>query len=144
MPKFCQKNVHSLKNHLSYAHILSKVLSFSQKQCVSCNFFSNLYEKPPAVTLIFGPKKHQFCQTYSILLAKKVNRKPFFFSIFTKKSFLSGHMTKMSILYKSTCSHAHIWSKKCPFFRKHGSLMSFFQIFMKNQCCHAHIWSEKC
>ena len=143
MPKFYQKNVHSLKNHLSFAHILSKVLSFSQKQCVSCNFFSILYEKPPAVTPIFGPKKHQFCQTYTILLAKKVNSKPFF-SQFTKKSFLSRHMTKMSILYKSTCSHAHIWSKKCQFFRKHGSLMSFFQIFMKNQCCHAHIWSEKC
>ena len=37
----------------------------------------------------------------------------------------------MSCLYKSTCSHAHIWSKKCPFFRKHGSLMSFFQILRK-------------
>ena len=125
-PIFCQKYFHSLKNNVF--HVI---------------FFSILYEKPPAVTPIFGPKKHQFCQTYTILLAKKVNSKPFF-SQFTKKSFLSRHMTKMSILYKSTCSHAHIWSKKCPFFRKHGSLMSFFQIFMKNQCCHAHIWSEKC
>ena len=106
---FCQENVHFLKStHSSCLFFVKKTVHSRKNNVLSCYFFSNFYEKPPAVTTIFGPKKHQFCQTYTILLAKKVNSKPFF-SQFTKKSFLSRHMTKMSILYKSTCSHAHFW-----------------------------------
>ena len=44
---------------------------------------------------------------------------------------------------KKHCFHAHILSKKCPFFQKHCALMSIFSKFSsKTPCCHAHIWSK--
>ena len=79
---FCQKNFHSLTNTV-----------------LSCHFFQIFHEKHPAVMPVFGQKKRQFCQNYTILWANKVNRMPFF-SNFSRKN---------------PCSHDNILSKKRPF-----------------------------
>ena len=78
MPIFCQKNVHSLKNN------------------APMSFFSNFSWKTPCCHAHIWSKKRQFCQNYTILWAKKVNRMPFF-SDFSRKNL---------------CSHAHILKKK--------------------------------
>ena len=89
-------------------------------------------------------KKHQFCQTYTIL-AKKVNRKPFFFSIFTKKIIsLRPYDKKVHCLKKQTALMLIFGQKSVHFLKNTMLSCHFFQIFMKNPCCHAHIWSEKC
>ena len=95
---FCQENVHSLKSTLSSClYFVQKNVHSRKNNVLSCYFFSNFYEKPPAVTSIFGPKKRQFCQTYTILLAKKVKRMSFF-RFLRKNHFSHAHMTKTSIL----------------------------------------------
>ena len=49
------------------------------------------------------PTKRQFCQNYTLLWAKKVNRMPFFFRFITKNSMLScPYFVKTSILKKHT------------------------------------------
>merc|ERR1712083_979617 len=72
------ENAHSLQTQCSHAHILSKNRPISQKQIASCNFFLIFHEKIPAVMPIFGPENVYFCQNYSILWAKNVDRMPFF------------------------------------------------------------------
>ena len=57
---------------------------------------------------IFGLKKRQFSQHYTILWVKIVIRMPLFFSDFSRKNHYS---------------HVHILSKKRPFFKKHSALM---------------------
>ena len=71
MPKFCQKNVHSLKNHLSYAHILSKVLSFSQKQCVSCIFFFKFVRKTSCCHAHIWSKKTSILSNLHYIIGQK-------------------------------------------------------------------------
>ena len=72
---------------------------------------------------IFGQKKCQFCQTYTILLAKKVNRKSPFYFDFHKK-----------IIYLMP-----IW-QKCPFSKKYPALMLICgqktSILWKTRCSH--------
>ena len=84
MPVFCQKNVQSL-THCSHAHILSKKLALSQKHLVSCHFFK-FFMKNPLLSCLYLVKKCPFCQKYTILWTKKINRMPFFFSNFSAKN----------------------------------------------------------
>ena len=82
---------------------------------------------------VFGQKKRQFCQNYTILWAKKINRM-LFFPIFHEKTILLMPIFCQKNVHslKTQCSHAHILSKKRPFSQKHSIVMSFFQIFIKN------------
>ena len=111
---------------------------------LSYHFISFFHEKPLAVIPIFGPKKSQFCENYTILWAKKVTRMPFFSLFFTKKSMLS-------------CPY---FVKTRPFSKKHTTFVSIFcrknvhtltntvldviciEFFMKRLCCHAHVWPK--
>ena len=88
--------------------------------------------------LIFGSNKHQFSQTYTILLAKKVNRKsPFYFDFLIPYD-KNVHSLKNSLL---SCSYV---VKKTSILWKTLLSCHFFWIFVKNPYCYAHIWSEKC
>ena len=115
----------SRKNHCSHAHILPKKRPFSKKHDALMPIFSQktsiLSQKHGSLMSFFffmkTPcchahiwSKSQFCQNYTILWPKKVNRMPFF-SDFSRKNHLS---------------HAHIWSKKRPFSKKHNALMPTF------------------
>ena len=108
MPIFCQKTSILTKTHCS--HVI---------------FFEYSMENPllPCPYLV---KKSQFCQNYTILWQKIVNRMPF-------SSDFHGKMTALIPMFfqkdihslKTHCSHAHILSKKRPFSQKHCTLMSF-------------------
>ena len=63
---------------------------------------------------ILGAKKRQISQHYTILWAKKINKMPLFFWLFTKNHY----------------SHAHGLSKKRQLFKKHTVLMLI--IWQKN------------
>ena len=91
MPIFCQQNANSLKTHFSHVHIFSKNINSLKHAVVSYHFFQICYEKPLAVVPIVGQKNRQFCQNYTILWAKKVNRMPFppYFS--RKNNFSHAH-----------------------------------------------------
>ena len=130
MPIFYQKNVHSLKNTmLSCPHFVKKTSTLSITQCSHVIFFTSFMKNPP-VSCPYLVKKRQFCQNYTILWAKKVNRMPFF-SDFSRKNH---------------CSHAHILSKKRPFSKKHTSPMPIFcqktSILTKSLCSHVIIFSN--
>ena len=57
MPIFCQKNVHSLKNHAALIPIFcQKNFNPLKNTVLSCIFFQIFHEKPPAVMPIFGQK----------------------------------------------------------------------------------------
>ena len=71
MARFCQKNLHSLKNTM-----------------LSCNFFQIFHEKPPSVMPIFGKKNVNSVITTLQYGTKKSIGCPFF-RYFTKKSLLS-------------------------------------------------------
>ena len=74
MPILCQQNFHSKKTPCSHVHILPKKHRFSKKDSAFISFFQICHEKPPAVIPIFDQKYCQFCQNYTILWAKMVNR----------------------------------------------------------------------
>ena len=99
MPIFCQQNVYSLKTQRSHVHILSKNIN-SLKKSALISFFQIYHEKPPAFIPIFGQKKRQFCENYTTLWAKNVNRVPFFSPIFHEKitAVMPIFGKKMSIL----------------------------------------------
>ena len=131
---FCQKKVHSLKNTLLLCpYFVKKTSILSKTQCSHVIFFK-FFMKNPCCHAHIWSKKRQFCQNYTILWAKKVNRMPFF-SDFSRKNY---------------CSHAHIMSTNAhslkntllswPYFVKKTSILSqtrcshviFFKFFMKN------------
>ena len=125
MPIFCTKTVHSHKN---------KLLSF----------FSNISLKTPLKTP--GVHAHiwskilQFCQNFTLWTKKSIGC--LFFPIFHEKitALMPIYFHKNVHSLKTHCSHAHILSKKRPFFQKRCALMSIFSKFSsKTPCCHAHI-----
>ena len=109
MSIFCQKTVHSVKTRGSNPHILSKTAHSVKTRCSRAIFFK-IFMKKPRLSFTRSVKKRQFCQNYTLLWAKKVNRMPLF-SDFSRKNH---------------CSHAHILSKNvhslkskqlsCPYF----------------------------
>ena len=125
MPIFCQNTVHSLKNTLfSCSYFVIKTSILSKTMCFHVIVFK-FYEKSLLARPYLVQKKRQFCQTYPILLTKKVNRKPFF-SIFTKKSFLSYPEDKNIHSLKNKPLSCSYFVTKRPFSRKHYALVSFF------------------
>ena len=113
---------------------------------LSCHLFQIFHEKPPAAMSISGQKKSQFCQNYTILWAKKVNKMPFFFFPISRKIRCSHVyiLSKYVHSLKTHCTHAYILPIKRPFAQKYNSLMSFLSKFWwKTPCCHALIWSKK-
>ena len=93
MPIFCQQNANSLKTHFSHVHIFSKNINSLKHTVVSYHFFQSCYEKPLAVVPIVGQKNRQFCQNYTILWAKKVNRMPFSPYFSRKNNFSHAHFS---------------------------------------------------
>ena len=96
MPIFCRKNVHSLKTRCTV---------------LSCHSFQTFHQKTPCFHAQDRSKIRQFCQNYTLLWAKKVNRMPLF-SEFSRKN---------------QSSDAHILSKKRPFSKKQTALISIFR-----------------
>ena len=134
------------KTHCSHAHILSEKRLFSQKNGAPMLFFSNISLKALCCHAQICSKERQFCQNYTILWAKKINRK-LLFSDFSPKNH---------------SSHAHFLSKNvhslkntmlsCPYFVQKTYILSksqcssviFYNFFHENPPrCHAHIWSKK-
>ena len=133
-PYFVKKIVHSLKNRLlSWPYFVKKNVHSLKNTVLLCHFFK-FFMKNLLLSCPYLVKKRQFCQNYTILWAKKVNRMPFF-SDFSRKNY---------------CSHAHIMSTNAhslkntllswPYFVKKTSMLSqtrcshviFFKFFMKN------------
>ena len=87
-------NLHSQKKICPQAYILSKKRQFFQKHCVPMwfFFFKLVMKKHPAVMPIFGQEKYRFCQNYTILWAKKVNRMAFFSDFSQKNNFCHAHI----------------------------------------------------
>ena len=109
-PPFCENDTllwAKKVNSMHWAHILSKKRPLSQKHNALVTFFSIFHEKPPAVMPIFGQKNVNSVKTTLYYGSKKVNRMPFF-SDFSQKI---------------NCSHAHIFSKKSQFSKKHTAIM---------------------
>ena len=82
----------------------------SQNTVLSCPFFSNFSWKTPCSHAHDWSKKRKFCQNYTLLWAKKVNRMPFFSDFSRKNHWLMSFFS--SFLWKTPCCQAHIWSKK--------------------------------
>ena len=123
---------------------MSKKHSFSQKQIALISFLSNFLLKTPCVHTYIWSKKRQFCQNYTLWPRKWIGCP--FFGYLTKQICSNAHIfstKKKRPFSNKTLLHAHILSKKRPFFQKRCALMSIFSKFSsKTPCCHAHIWSK--
>ena len=126
MPIFCQKNAHSKKITLvSCPYFVKKTSIISKTRCSHVIFF-NFFMKNPCCHTHIWSKKHQFCQNYTILWDKKVNRIPVL---------LIFHQ-KVTALMPDFCQkNAHSLKKKntplsCPYFIGKSS------IFSKTHCSH--------
>ena len=87
----------------------------------------------------------KFCQHYTLLWSKKVNRIPFF-PIFHEKNLCSQARTflKNVNFLKKLCSHAHILSEKTSILSKTLCSQAIFShFFIKSSSCHAQIWSKR-
>ena len=104
MSILCQKTIHSVKNMV-----------------LSCNF-CKAFHKKPILSCPYLVIKRQFCENYTILTAKNVNKMPFF-SDLKKKCLLSCPYLQ------TQCSKAHILSKKRPFSQKTVLSYHFVSIF---------------
>ena len=91
-PIFGQKNVNFFKNTV-----------------LSCQFFQNFHEKPPAAIPIFGKKNINSVKALLYFWPK--SQQDALFSDFSSKN---------------NCFHAHILSKKRLFSQKHNALISIF------------------
>ena len=95
------------KNHKSsYAHTLSKKHPFSQEQCSHIIFF-----KVFPVSCPYLVRERQFCQSYTILRAKKK---------------IIGCLFVLNFHEKITAFMAIFCLKKLPFSKKHTALMPIF------------------
>ena len=95
-------------------------------------FFSKFFMKNSLLSCTWLVKKRKFCQNYTLLWAKKVNRMPFI-SDFTKKSLLScPYFVKNVHSLKTNSSHVHILSKKRPLSKNKVLSCHFFIFFYKN------------
>ena len=123
---------------------MSKKHSFSQKQIALISFLSNFLLKTPCVHTYIWSKKRQFCQNYTLWPRKWIGCP--FFGYLTKQICSNAHIfstKKKRPFSNKTLLHAHILSKKRPFFQKRCALMSIFsKILSKTPCGHAHIWSK--
>ena len=112
------------KINCSHAHIWSKKSSILSKTRCSHVIFFNFFMKNPCCHTHIWSKKHQFCQNYTILWDKKVNRIPVL---------LIFHQ-KVTALMPDFCQkNAHSLKNtplSCPYFIGKSS------IFSKTHCSH--------
>ena len=143
-PKFCQKNVHTLKNTMLLCPYFVKKRPFSKKRCALTYFFLFFYEKAPALMTIFSHKNVNSVKSTLYYRAKKSIG--YLFSKFcTIKSLLScTYFVEKSSFSKNTlllCPHfvqKNVHSLKNIMLSGH-----FFSNFsLKTTCCHAHMWSK--
>ena len=114
-PIFGQKNVNFFKNTV-----------------LSCQFFQNFHEKPPAAIPIFGKKTSILSKLYYIF-GQKVNRMPFFLIFQVKTTaFMPTFCQKTSILSKTQCSHFHILSQNVHSLKNIVLNVILSRFFMKN------------
>ena len=93
MLTFCNKPPFSKKDLPSSLYSLKKTSILSKTLCSHVIFFFKLVmKKHPAVMPIFGQEKYRFCQNYTILWAKKVNRMAFFSDFSQKNNFCHAHI----------------------------------------------------
>ena len=119
------KSVHSLKNQCFHAHILSKYVYSLKNKWFSCNFFKFCMKNP--LVVISKLVKTSFLAKLHCLWANKVNSMPFF-------SDFSGKITAPMPIFcqknvnslKNTLLSCPYYVKKYLFFRKHDTLMFFF------------------
>ena len=110
MPIFCQKNVNSLKKTLLSCPYFVKKMSSSKNTVLPFLFFQIFHKKTLCCHAQVWLEERQFCHNDTILLAKKINRMPFF----------------SDFELKNHSSHAHFLSKKRQFSKKHNALMPTF------------------
>ena len=122
IPIFYQKKSILKKNTLLSCPYFVQKNSILSKTYSSDVIVFNFFLKNPFCHVHIWLKNSQFCQNYTMLWDKKVNRMPFFFDISRKNH----------------CSHAHILSKKRPFSKKHYALMPIF--CGKNVHSHENTW----
>ena len=84
---FCEKNIQSLTNMWLSSPYFAKKKSILSKHGARTSFFFNFFMKNPCGHAHDWSNKRQFCQNYTLLWAKKVNRMDFF-PIFHEKSLL--------------------------------------------------------
>ena len=84
MSILCQKTIHSVKNMV-----------------LSCNF-CKAFHKKPILSCPYLVIKRQFCENYTILTAKNVNKMPFF-SDLKKNAYCHAHIYKHSALKPIFC-----------------------------------------
>ena len=116
------------RNHCSFAHISSKIVHSLKNTWLSRPYFikkiSILSKHGTLMSFFFSwiipfyhsgdwSKKRKFCQNYTLLWTKKVNRMPFLFCW---------------VLWKNTCSYAHTLSKHVHTLKR-KQLFSFFNKF---------------
>ena len=107
----------------------SKIRPLPQKHCALMPFFSIFSWKSPICHAHICSKKREFCQNYTILWGKNVNR-ILFFSDFSRKnhSFHPIFCQQNVHSLKNHCSNAHVLTKKRSFSWKHRAVMSFVLI----------------
>ena len=134
---------------MCYVHILSTRRPFSKNTLVSCPyfvkninsqktrcshiiFFSNLKWKIPCCHTHIWSKKCKFCENYTILWAKKVNRMPFFLICHEKISTLIPYFVKnVQSLNNKQLSYPYL-SKNIHSLRTTVLWCHFFQNFSLN------------
>ena len=107
-PYFVQKR-QIYKKHCSHVHILSKNVYPSKNTALPFLFFQIFHKKTLCCHAQVWLEERQFCHNDTILLAKKINRMPFF----------------SDFELKNHSSHAHFLSKKRQF-SKNNALMPIF------------------
>ena len=122
----------------------SKIRPLPQKHCALMPFFSIFSWKSPICHAHICSKKREFCQNYTILWAKNVNRILFFFRFFKKKSQFSSHILSTERPFsKRTLLQCPCFDKKTFILLKTPcSHVICFNFSWKTQSCHAHIWSK--
>ena len=95
------------------------------------SLFFNFFMKTPCSHAHDWSKKRKFCQNYTLLWAKKINRMPFFSDVHEKITAFAHILLKKRLL-KKTFFSCRYFVKKRPFSQKQNSLMTFFQICHEN------------
>ena len=95
---------------LSCPYFVKKTSILPKARRSHFNFFKYFIKKTLCCHAQIWLEERQFCHNDTILLAKKINRMPFF----------------SDFELKNHSSHAHLLSKKRPFSIKHNDLMPIF------------------
>ena len=86
----------------------------SQNTVFSCPFFSNFSWETPCSHAHDWSKKRKFCQNYTLLWAKKVNRMPFFSDFSRKKHCFHVHILSKTFILEKQIALLSIFCQKHP------------------------------